>query len=113
MKKVFIRTFGCQMNVRDSEVVKGLILAAGYQLVDGPEEADVVLFNTCSVRQHAEQRVWSAVGVLSRKKKRPVIGIIGCMAQNYQKEIVKRAPAVDIICGPSCITKPPSRKSNS
>lgn len=106
-KKIFLVTYGCQMNVRDSEVVKGLILAAGYQVVDDPKEADVVLFNTCSVRQHAEQRVWSAVGLLSRKKKKPVIGIIGCMAQNYQKEIVERAPGVDIICGPSCIDELP------
>lgn len=89
------------MNVRDSEVVKGLLAAEGYELVDDAKDADVVLFNTCSVRDHAEQRVWSGVGVLSRKKHRPLIGIIGCMAQNYQGEIKKRAPAVDIVVGPS------------
>jgi tRNA-2-methylthio-N6-dimethylallyladenosine synthase len=100
-KNVFIRTFGCQMNVRDSEVVKGLLAADGYKLVDDVKDADVVLFNTCSVRDHAEQRVWSGVGLLSRKKHRPLIGIIGCMAQNYQEGIRKKAPAVDIVVGPS------------
>ncbi|MFA5038926.1 MAG: tRNA (N6-isopentenyl adenosine(37)-C2)-methylthiotransferase MiaB [Candidatus Omnitrophota bacterium] len=98
---VYIRTIGCQMNVRDSEVIKGLLSAQGYELVDDAKEADVVLFNTCSVREHAEHRVWSIVGVLSRKKRRPLIGIIGCMAQNYKDEIFKKAPAVDMVVGPS------------
>jgi len=98
---VYIRTIGCQMNVRDSEVVKGLLLAEGYEMTDDPKKADVVLFNTCSVRDHAEQRVWSGIGLLSRKKNRPLIGILGCMAQNYQADIKKRVPAVDLIVGPS------------
>jgi tRNA-2-methylthio-N6-dimethylallyladenosine synthase len=104
-KKVFLRSFGCQMNVRDSEVVKGLLAVEGYYLVEEVEGADVVLFNTCSVREHAEQRVWSAVGLLSRKKNRPLIGIIGCMAQNYKEGVYEHAPAVDIVCGPSEIDR--------
>ncbi len=99
--KVFLRTFGCQMNVRDSEVIKGLLLAEGYSLVDDAKEADVVLFNTCSVREHAEHRVWSIIGLLSRKRNRPLIGLMGCMAQNYKDEVLKKAPGVDIVCGPS------------
>jgi len=89
------------MNVRDSEVVKGLLLAEGYELTDDPKGADVVLFNTCSVREHAEQKVWSSVGLLSRKKNRPLIGILGCMAQNFKQEIFQRARAVDLVCGPA------------
>lgn len=100
-KKVFIKNFGCQMNVRDSEVVKGLLTEKGYQLVDDAKEADIVLFNTCSVREHAEHRVWSSVGLLSRKRHRPLIGIMGCMAQNYKNEVFKKAPAVDLVVGPS------------
>ncbi len=97
-RKVFIKTFGCQMNVRDSEVVKGLLAAEGYKLVDDEKGADIVLFNTCSVRQHAEDKVWSEIGKFKNHK--PIIGVIGCMAQNYKKEIFKRAPSVDIVCGP-------------
>ncbi|HAJ57374.1 MAG TPA: tRNA (N6-isopentenyl adenosine(37)-C2)-methylthiotransferase MiaB [Candidatus Omnitrophica bacterium] len=116
-KKVFLRSFGCQMNARDSEVVKGLVLAEGYGLTDDPAAADIVLFNTCSVRQHAEDRVWSAIGNIAkmgvkrgtapkyRGKAAPapkkIIGVIGCMAQNYKEGIFKKAPAVDIVCGPS------------
>jgi len=103
-KKVFLKNFGCQMNARDSEVVKGLLLAEGYKLVDDAKAADIILFNTCSVRQHAEDRVWSGIGnIKDQGPKKPIIGIIGCMAQNYKKEIFKRAPAVDIVCGPSNI----------
>lgn len=89
------------MNTRDSEVVKGLLSAGGYEMTDDPKKSDVVLFNTCSVRDHAEQRVWSGIGLLSRKKNRPLIGVLGCMAQNYQADIKKRIPAVDLIVGPS------------
>ncbi len=100
-KRVYIRTLGCQMNVRDSEVVKGLLAAKGYELVDDAKDADAVLFNTCSVREHAEQRVWSSLGLLSRKKNRPLIGVIGCMAQNFKEEVFKRVPQVDMVIGPS------------
>ena len=117
-KKVFIRTLGCQMNARDSEVVKGLLLAEGYKLVDDAKAADIVLFNTCSVRQHAEDKVWSQIGKYGKAPTRfadanlssrgdypnkKIIGVIGCMAQNYKDEIFKRAPVVDIVCGPSNI----------
>ena len=109
-KKVFLRTFGCQMNERDSEIVKGLLLAEGYKLTDTPEGADVVLFNTCSVRQHAEDKVWSGIGRFKKKGRQanrltvgPVIGILGCMAENYKEDIFKRAPLVDIVCGPAHI----------
>jgi tRNA-2-methylthio-N6-dimethylallyladenosine synthase len=99
-KKIFLATYGCQMNVRDSEVVKGLLLAEGYEMTDDPKKADILLFNTCSVRQHAEDKVWSEIGRLGRGKRR-TIGLLGCMAQNYKKEAFSRSPGVDIVCGPS------------
>jgi tRNA-2-methylthio-N6-dimethylallyladenosine synthase len=113
-KKVYIKNFGCQMNVRDSEVIVGLLRAMNYELTTKPDEADIIIFNTCSVRQHAEDRVWSGVGQL-KKKGRPqstvhspqIIGIVGCMAQNYKQAIFEKAPSVDFVVGPSDIHKIP------
>jgi tRNA-2-methylthio-N6-dimethylallyladenosine synthase len=117
MKKVFIRTLGCQMNVRDSEVVSGIIKQAGYSLVDDDKKADIVIFNTCSVRQHAEDKVWSAIGNIVKScrarpkqkviRAKPVIGLIGCMAQNYRDQVFQRSPEVDFVAGPSDIAKIP------
>jgi tRNA-2-methylthio-N6-dimethylallyladenosine synthase len=104
MKKVFIKTFGCQMNVRDSEVVAGLLNKAGYKLTDSPEKAEIIIFNTCSVRQHAEDKVWSEIG---RFKDNKIIGVIGCMAQNYQQAVFERAAQVDFVVGPADIHKIP------
>lgn len=112
---VYIKTFGCQMNDRDSEALVGLLQGRGFKLVDSPHNADVVLFNTCSVRQHAEDKVWSELGrlkparyrkstqnaKLASNKPKPIIGVIGCMAQNYKEEIFKRMPHVDLVVGPN------------
>lgn len=116
-KRVYVRTFGCQMNVRDSEVVVGLLKAAGYSLVDEQEKADIVIFNTCSVRQHAEDKVWSGIGQIVKsckakpkqkiKRIKPLIGLIGCMAQNYQDQAFERAAGIDFVVGPSDIAKIP------
>ncbi len=110
------------MNVRDSEVIAGLLKKAGYHLVDEPEKADVAILNTCSVRQHAEDKVWSEIGRLAkipagRKHKRdtryavrdtrPIIGLVGCMAQNYKAGVFERSPEVDFVAGPSDIDKIP------
>jgi tRNA-2-methylthio-N6-dimethylallyladenosine synthase len=102
-RKVYIRTFGCQMNVRDSELVSGLFLGKGYKLARSPEDADIILFNTCSVRQHAEERVWGNIGMLRKlKQRRPgiIIGVIGCMAQRLGGDFFRRSDLVDIVCGP-------------
>ncbi len=104
-KRILLRTFGCQMNVRDSEVISGLLQAAGYKLVDDPEKADVVIFNTCSVRQHAEDKVWSEIGRFKKSKK--LIGLAGCMAQNYKEQAFERAPNIGFVVGPSDIDKIP------
>ncbi|MFO0811043.1 MAG: tRNA (N6-isopentenyl adenosine(37)-C2)-methylthiotransferase MiaB [Gemmataceae bacterium] len=109
-KKLYIETVGCQMNVLDSELVVGALKRAGYQLTPEPADADLVLFNTCSVRQHAEDKIYSALGrVRVQKRKRPdtVVGVLGCMAQKDQELIYRRAPHVDIVCGPGQLAQLP------
>jgi len=101
-KSFYIETVGCQMNVLDSELVVGSLRRLGYEIVHEPHQADVILFNTCSVRQHAEDKIYSALGRLHGHKRRhpnKVVGVLGCMAQKDQELIRKRAPHVDIICG--------------
>src|SRR5271169_1824188 len=101
-KKLYIETVGCQMNVLDSELVVGSLRRQGYELIHEIRAADVILFNTCSVREHAEDKIYSALGRLrGHKREHPdkVIGVLGCMAQKDQELIRRRAPHVDIICG--------------
>jgi tRNA-2-methylthio-N6-dimethylallyladenosine synthase len=102
MPKLYLETVGCQMNVLDSELVVGTLRRQGYELTETADHADVIFFNTCSVRQHAEDKIYSALGRLRHhKNKHPdtIIGVLGCMAQKDQELIKKRAPHVDIICG--------------
>jgi tRNA-2-methylthio-N6-dimethylallyladenosine synthase len=101
-QKLYIETVGCQMNVLDSELVVGSLRKQGYTLTHDAEDADVILFNTCSVRQHAEDKIYSALGSLRRHKQRhphKVLGVLGCMAQKDKELIRRRAPHVDIVCG--------------
>jgi tRNA-2-methylthio-N6-dimethylallyladenosine synthase len=101
-QKLYLETVGCQMNVLDSELVVGSLRRQGYTLTHEATDADVILFNTCSVRQHAEDKIYSALGRLRGHKKRhphKVVGVLGCMAQKDQELIRRRAPHVDIICG--------------
>ena len=100
--KVHVVTFGCQMNKYDSELVEGRFQRAGYGVTNSMDDADVLLFNTCSVRDHAEERTWSWVGELKRaKEQRPdlVIGLMGCMAQRVEQEAFQRAAHVDLVAG--------------
>ncbi|MBR5855852.1 MAG: tRNA (N6-isopentenyl adenosine(37)-C2)-methylthiotransferase MiaB [Bacteroidales bacterium] len=100
--QVFIETYGCQMNVNDSEVVLSVLQKAGYALCDSIEKADVILVNTCSIRDNAEQRIWGRLDVfLQEKKKRKglIVGILGCMAERLKSELLEH-PAVDIVAGP-------------
>ena len=100
-RRVYIETYGCQMNVADSELMFGVLANAGYVRTDEPANADVLLVNTCAVRDHAEQRVIGRVGELQRHK-RPgnVLGVVGCMAQRLGPELLARAPKVDLVVGP-------------
>lgn len=102
-KSVYIKTVGCQMNVLDSEMVIADLKRHGYTVVDSPKLADCVLYNTCSVREHAEEKVYSALGRIREMKERnpdKTIGVMGCMAQKDQEIIFKRAPYVDLVVGP-------------
>jgi tRNA-2-methylthio-N6-dimethylallyladenosine synthase len=102
--RYLLTSYGCQMNKLDSELVESRLRAAGYERAEGEGDADVVLLNTCSVRQHAEDRVWSRLGVLRRlKRQRPamVVGVLGCMAQEHQRYLQARMPHVDLVVGPS------------
>ncbi len=99
----FLETFGCQMNVLDSQLVAARLREMGLRRVDSPREADVVLFNTCSVRQHAEDKVLSRLGALRAvKNRRPetIIGVIGCMAERAREELFTQVPHLDLLCGP-------------
>jgi len=107
-RKLYLETFGCQMNVLDSELVLGQLRAHGYESVEDRDAADIIIYNTCSVREHAENKVWSRLGELrDRKKCEPglVIGVIGCMAERDGVNIFKRHPQVDILCGPGELDK--------
>ena len=102
-KKLYIETVGCQMNVLDSELVVGQLRQDGYELTDDIDQADTILYNTCSVRQHAEDKIYSALGRIRRLKERKPdlsIGVLGCMAQKDQGQILRRAPHVDVVIGP-------------
>src|SRR4051794_15440076 len=102
-QKLYIETVGCQMNVLDSELVVGGLRRQGYELTPTPADADLILYNTCSVRQHAEDKIYSNLGRVRHLKRRnpdTVIAVLGCMAQKDQDLIRRRAPHVDIVCGP-------------
>jgi tRNA-2-methylthio-N6-dimethylallyladenosine synthase len=102
-RQFYIETLGCQMNVLDSELVAASLVRAGYELVDSPRKADTILFNTCSVRQHAEDKVYSALGRLKHVKEQhphKIIGVLGCMAQKDRDLVFQRAPHVDLVVGP-------------
>ena len=109
-KKVHIKSFGCQMNKLDTALVEAALKESGFSLIDSETEADVVLINTCSVREHAETKVLSHLGNLKHiKETRPklVVGIIGCMAQRLGSELLERSE-VNIVCGPSQIPQIPA-----
>ena len=102
MPRVHIKTYGCQMNERDSEAVAAMLRARGYRIVADENACDVLLLNTCSVRDAAEQKAIGKAGYLQqRKKKQPdfILGILGCMAQNRGAELLDRLPDVDLIVG--------------
>ncbi len=101
MKRVYIETYGCQMNVADTELMLGVLGRSGYQQTERPDDADVLLVNTCAVRDNAEQRVVGRMGELMRYK-RPgtVLGVVGCMAQRLGPLLLEKVPRVDLVVGP-------------
>ncbi len=98
---VYIETYGCQMNASDSELMLGRLAEYGYRAVNGPDGADVILVNTCAIREHAEQRVLGRIGELKRHMKATtVLGVTGCMAQRLGPRLLERAKHVDLVIGP-------------
>src|SRR5271166_2917661 len=108
MKTFYIETFGCQMNVHDSEKVIGTLLAEGYSKVEEPEAADLILYNTCSIRDKAEQKVFHRLQQFKKEHgKGKVFGVLGCVAQQEGEKIFERAPHVSLVAGSASYTKLP------
>ena len=100
-KKVFIKSYGCQMNVYDSARMGDVLAKEGYIATDGPADADLVILNTCHIREKAAEKVYSELGRLrSLKKSGLLIAVAGCVAQAEGEEILRRAPYVDFVVGP-------------
>ncbi|MYE02067.1 MAG: tRNA (N6-isopentenyl adenosine(37)-C2)-methylthiotransferase MiaB [Alphaproteobacteria bacterium] len=109
-KKLFVRTYGCQMNVYDSERMSEMLAAVGYEAVQSAEDADLVVLNTCHIREKAAEKVYSEVGRMrALKRRRPdmLIAVAGCVAQAEGGEVMRRAPAVDIVVGPQAYHRLP------
>ncbi|MDR2533884.1 MAG: tRNA (N6-isopentenyl adenosine(37)-C2)-methylthiotransferase MiaB [Tannerellaceae bacterium] len=109
-KKLFIETYGCQMNVADSEVVASVMQLAGYSICDTPSEADAIFINTCSVRDNAEQRIYGRLQFarsLRKRNKSLIIGVLGCMAERVKDELIS-AHGVDLVAGPDSYLDLPS-----
>ena len=110
--RAYVETYGCQMNAADGELMRGVLAADGYEIVDMPDQADVVLVNTCAIRERAESRVIGRVGELKRlKRDNPdlLIGVTGCMAQRMGAALLERAPYVDLVMGPDGYRTLPER----
>ena len=112
MKKAYIETYGCQMNISDSELMAGILAEQGYVATDTPDDADVILVNTCAIRDHAEQRVIGRVGQLQQvRRERPgvVIGVTGCMAQRMGEQLFRKDGGVDLVMGPDAYRQLPQK----
>src|SRR5580765_8250529 len=108
-KTFYLETFGCQMNAHDSEKVVGTLLQEGYRQVDSVEQADLVLYNTCSIRDKAEQKVFNRLSAYKKYKKQgKTFGVLGCVAQQEGEKIFERAPYVSLVCGSASYSKLPS-----
>src|SRR5215207_2136021 len=108
--RVYVETYGCQMNVADSDLIGSVLADAGYAQAARADEADVIVVNTCAVREKAEERVIARaaeLGALKRKRPGTVLAIVGCMAEHLKEGLAQRAPAVDVIAGPDSYRRMP------
>lgn len=115
-RAVYLETFGCQMNELDSELVRDQLLALGYRFVDSDAEADVVLYNTCSVREQAENKAYSRIGIIGQRKRageRVILGVLGCMAERDGADMLRRHPQIDLLCGPGELDRLPGLIDNA
>ncbi|MDZ4830487.1 MAG: MiaB/RimO family radical SAM methylthiotransferase [Phycisphaerae bacterium] len=113
--KVYLETFGCQMNELDSELVRGQLQSLGYRFTTEPDDAQIVLYNTCSVREHAEQKAYSRLGIVGKRKDQGediILGVLGCMAERDGVDMLRRYPQVDLLCGPGELDKLPALIEN-
>lgn len=114
--KLYIETYGCQMNIADSEVVVSILKEKGYDITEDIQTADVILVNTCSIRENAEQRVWGRLDVFRQiKKKKPelTVGVIGCMAERLKEKLIEEEKTVDIVVGPDAYRELPGLLENA
>ncbi|MBQ5613903.1 MAG: MiaB/RimO family radical SAM methylthiotransferase, partial [Tidjanibacter sp.] len=110
-KKLYVETYGCQMNVGDSEIIIAVMNAAGYGYTERIEEADVILVNTCSVRDNAEQRIWGRLREFRRfKRQKPslIVGVVGCMAERLKEELLEGDDIVNLVAGPDAYRTMPA-----
>jgi tRNA-2-methylthio-N6-dimethylallyladenosine synthase len=108
--RFYLETYGCQMNIADSQLIGGQLRRAGYVSVERPEQADVILLNTCAIREHAEERVLGRLSDLARLKERQPalrLGLVGCMAQNNRTSLLGKAPYLDLVAGPDAYRQLP------
>jgi tRNA-2-methylthio-N6-dimethylallyladenosine synthase len=108
--RVYLETFGCQMNELDSELVRGHLESLGYRFVPQPEAAEVILYNTCSVRAAAEQKAYSRIGIVGQRKRAGeslILGVLGCMAERDGLDLLRRYPHVDLLVGPGELDRLP------
>jgi len=116
-RSIYLETFGCQMNVLDSELVRGHLAALGYAFTTDPDSADVILYNTCSVREQAENKALSRIGIVGRQKldhdRRVVLGVLGCMAEREGVAMLRNYPQIDVMCGPGELDKLPMLLDNA
>ena len=105
-RQVHIETFGCQMNEYDSELVRALLVREGYVMTDDRESADVILMNTCAIRENAHTKVYTHLSDLKalKRSRSLVVGVLGCMAQNLKEELTKQEPLVDLLAGPDSLS---------
>ncbi len=115
MKKLYIKTYGCQMNFYDSEQISNLLSSSGYNITENSEDADLIVLNTCHIRDKAVEKTFSDLGRIkksfklsSNNKLKPIVAVAGCVAQAQGEEIMKRSPWVDIVVGPQSYTDLPS-----
>ena len=110
-RKVYIETYGCQMNIADTELILGLLKPEGYEAIRAPDQADVILLNTCAIRERAEARIIGRLGELAKYKARKpgvVLGLTGCMAQHHRETLLDKAPFLDLVLGPDAYRNLPA-----
>lgn len=115
-QNIYIETYGCQMNLADTEIVQGVLNSTGYKFTNDISQADVVLVNTCAIREHAEERIYGRLGEFRHQKKENpnlIVGVLGCMAERLRKQLIEEEKVVDLIVGPDEYRRVPELIENA